>query len=104
MARKPKSLQPPPRTIYLGEWLTRLGISVNDAAKAGGVGQSYISNMIAGRKDRPETSIMLGISELLGITVNDLYKRPPPQSTVDGLGELSPSARAALFRRPSPKS
>ena len=59
MARKPKKPQPPPRTIYLGEWLTRLGISVNDAAKAGGVGQSYISNMIAGRKDRPETSIML---------------------------------------------
>ena len=92
------------RPIFLDEWLTRTGRDRAGAAKAADVDISYINNMIGGRKMNPSAHVMLGISDYLGITVNDLYHKPPPDSHISSLGELSPGARDALLNARKPRS
>lgn len=86
------------RPIYLQEWLEAVGAKPADVARAAAVGESYISNIIAGRKENPSAHVLLAISEHLGITVNDLYRRPPPESSLSHLTSLSPAALDALLR------
>jgi transcriptional regulator with XRE-family HTH domain len=92
------------RNIYLDEWLAATGRDRAGAAVAGGVDQSYLANMVAGRKMNPSAHVLLAISEYLGITVNDLYRPPPPESLVSRFGDISPAARDALIRTVKPKS
>jgi transcriptional regulator with XRE-family HTH domain len=85
-----------PRTFHLGEWLARLGRKPVELAKAVGVGESYISLLISGQKDNPSIRLLLDISEFLGLTINDLYRRPPPREASNALGHLSPAQLATL--------
>ena len=88
------------RTIYLGEWLAATGRDQAGVAKAGDVDQSYISNMIARRRPNPSAHVLMGISEYIGCTVNDLYRPPPPRATLERINGLSPEARATLLNDP----
>jgi transcriptional regulator with XRE-family HTH domain len=90
----------PYRKLYLAEWLEVLGHSQTDAAEVAGVGQSYISNIIAGRRPNPSTFVLLRLSEWLGITVNDLFEPPPDDAIVKAIRGLSPGAHDALMRKP----
>lgn len=95
MAPKPKH---PPRQIFLGAWLDLFEVGVTAAAKVGGVTQSYLSNVIANRKTNVNVLILLQISEMLGITVNDMYQRPPTNEQTAAMAALSPEARESLIR------
>lgn len=86
------------RRLFLLEWINALGVERADIAKAGGVTVSYINNMIGGRRENPAASVLMGISDYLKITVNDLYERPPPKSQLSDLTRLSPAAQDALLR------
>lgn len=85
------------RKLYLEEWLEARGRDRAGAAKAAGVDISYINNMIAGRRKNPAAHVLLAISEYLDITVNDLFRPPPPADTIAAMGGLSPAAIAALL-------
>lgn len=87
------------RKLYLQEWLEVTGHEQGGAAASAGVDASYISNLVAGRKPNPSAHVLLAISEYLGVTVNDLYRRPPPESSLTALSELSPGARSILIDR-----
>lgn len=87
------------RVIYLGEWLKATGRDQKGAAEAANIDASYISNLIEGRKDNPSAAVMLELSEYLGITVNDLYRKPPSSSAIEALADVSPKARDSLTRR-----
>lgn len=87
------------RAFYLREWLDATGRDQIGAAAAADVDASYISNLIRGRKPNPSAHVMLLISEYLGVTVNDLYRKPPPQAALDAISGLSPKARDSLTRR-----
>ena len=87
----------PQRGLRLGEWLDAMGFTVGQAAAAANVDQSYISNMIAGRKGNPGALILLPISEMMGITINDLYTVPPPKAVLDAMHRLSPKARQRII-------
>lgn len=87
------------RDLHLGEWLKATGRDQKRCAEAAGVDASYISSLIDGRKRNPSAAVMLDISEYLGITVNDLYRKPPPLSAIESLAGLSPTARNTLSRR-----
>lgn len=84
--------------LYLAEWMEVTGLDQAAAAKAGGVNQSYISNMIAGRKKNPSAYVLVRITNHMQISVNDLYHPPPPEAALRAISHLSPGARAHLFK------
>ena len=84
------------RPLYIGQWIIRLGRKPREVAAAAGIDESYLSNLISGEKRNPSAAVLFDISDVLGITVNDLYRPPPPASAVERAGELSPAQIAAL--------
>lgn len=88
------------RQLYLAEWIEATGRDITGAAKAGDVDPSYISNLSGGRRANPSAHVLYGISEYLGITINDLYKPVPAEGHVSAMRELSPAAREALLNKP----
>jgi hypothetical protein len=99
VCRMGKKAKPQNFELHLGPWLKLFEVSETEAAKAGGCGQSYISNLIAGRKENPSALILLRISEYLGITVNDLYRMPPNRADVEPVINLSQRARETILAR-----
>lgn len=84
------------KTLYLGPWLARLGRKPSEIAKAVGIGESYLSLLISGDKKNPSSALVLAISEELGITVNDLYRRPPDVDVTEAVTQLRPDQLAVL--------
>lgn len=93
----------PPR-IYLGDWLNEFEISNGEAAEMAGCDQSYISNIVSGRKTNINVLILLRLSEKIGVTVNDFYRPLPNQSQLAALKNLSPKAQTTLLARFHKKS
>jgi transcriptional regulator with XRE-family HTH domain len=87
------------RKLYLGEWLARLDRKPVDLARAVGVTEPYISELISGRKDNPSPLLLLAISEWLGITVNDLYIAPPSASELAAVESVLNPSQMATFGR-----
>lgn len=82
--------------LYIGQWLARLGRRAGEVAKASRVDEAYLSQLISGEKTNPGTAQMMAISEELGISVNALYREPPPIDVTDKLRELRPDLLEAL--------
>jgi transcriptional regulator with XRE-family HTH domain len=95
MARKPRRQF---RKLYIGEWIARLGRQQSEIAEQAGIDKSYLNNIISGRKMNPGGAVLLDISEALGLSVNDLYRQPPPASAVEAANRLSPGEIAVLAR------
>lgn len=98
---KPRGLPIP--TLFLQEWLDATGRDQKGAAAAAGVDPSYIANLIAGRKKRPSTRIMLDISIYIGCTINDLFRPPPSAEALAAISTLSPTTRENLLSATRPK-
>ena len=94
MSKKPSNPEP---KMHLGDWLKLLDVEVGRAAKMADCGQSYISNMIAGRRTNPNTLILYRLTEKLGITINDLYRQVPRAPEVETLQNLSPRAQQTVL-------
>lgn len=87
----------PFRKLYIGEWLNRLGRRQNEAAEALAVTETYISELISGKKKNPHHTILYDLSEWLGLTINDLYRPPPPRAAVEAVDKrMSAADMAAL--------
>lgn len=89
--------------LHLGAWLELLETDVGTAAKIAGCDQSYISNIIAGRKKNVNVLYLLRISEELGVTINDFYRPLPGRSQLNAFKNLSPKAQATILARQSKK-
>lgn len=99
MSRRGKQIfKKPERKLFVGEWLARLGRKPTELAKAVGVTESYVSELISHKKDNPSPVLLLEVSEWLGLTVNDLYRSPPPAAAVSAIERMDPSQMAALGR------
>lgn len=91
--------------LYVGDWIDALGFERRVAAEFAGTTQSYISNMSGGRQNRrqtgrsPSTRILLALSRLLQISMNDFFVPPPAKLTQAAMADLSPQAVAALMAR-----
>lgn len=98
MPRKRKGFfEKPAPKLYLGGWMDRLEVRPVAVAKAVAVGEPYLSELISGKaKDNPSSHLMFEISEFLGISVNDLYRPPPPRAAVEATQRLTPTQIAAL--------
>lgn len=100
MPRKRQGFFQKPRPkLHLGAWLHALAIKPVAVAKHVEVTESYLSELIAGTaKINPSSALMFAISEFLGLTVNDLYRPPPPRAARQATEQLTPSQMAALGR------
>lgn len=90
--------------IYLGDWLTFFEMKVGEAAVVAGCDQSYISNIIAGRKPNINVLYLFRLSEELGVTINDFYRPLPNRSQLAALKNLSPKAQATILARQQKKA
>jgi transcriptional regulator with XRE-family HTH domain len=86
------------RKLYIGEWLARLGRKPVDLAKHVDVTETYVSELISGKKNNPSHVLLLDISEWFGLTVNDLYMRPPDRVALEAVERLNPAQMATLGR------
>ena len=93
-----------PPTIHLGDWLEFFETTVGEAAEIAGCNQSYISNIIAGRKLNVNVLYLLKLSDALGITINDFYRPLPNKSHLNALKNLSPKAQATILSRQEKKA
>lgn len=100
MVRKP--LRPPvkkaPTVLFLGPWITRLGLDQAEVARGAKISPGYLSQLISGnpKPKRPSLSLGFALADAIGVTLDDLRKPPPGPSTVDLLRGLSPKARDLL--------
>ena len=86
------------RKLYISEWIARLGRHQSEIAEAVGIGDSYMSLLVSGRKNNPSGQLLFEISEVLGLSVNDLYRQPPPASAIEAAESLTPQQIATLGR------
>jgi len=90
------------RKLYLSEWLARLRKRPVDLARHLGVTESYISNLKSDKRGNPSITILIEMSEFLGVTVNDLTKPPPRAATIEQLQGYSQAAVQQLLTLPAP--
>jgi transcriptional regulator with XRE-family HTH domain len=86
------------RPLHVGEWIARSGRQQADIAESVGITDAYLSELMSGKKKNPSAHVLLALSEELGITINDFYRKPPSQAQMDRLKNLSPSDAATLTR------
>jgi plasmid maintenance system antidote protein VapI len=85
------------RPIFLGDWLEHFNVGPTEAAKIAGCDQSYISNIVAGRKKNINALYLLKLSEHFDLNINDFFRPLPPQSQITALQGLSSKAQAAIL-------
>lgn len=93
--------RPEPHTkyskLYIGQWLARLGRKQGEVARAAGINEGYMSELVAGKaKTTPSAAFLMAISEELGISVNALYREPPPIDVTESLKAIRPDLLEAL--------
>lgn len=94
---------PPPTELklYLKEWMALKRIRNRDLYNAvketADIDESYVVNLKAGRKDGVSAQVLFYISEAMGLTVNDLYRRPPAQAQIESLTRFSDRALNGLL-------
>lgn len=86
------------RKLYLGEWIARLGLRPVEVARGVQVAESHLSNIIAHKKNA-SVALLMDISEFLGVTVNDLHRRPPPATAAMPFEGFSAGAVRLLMER-----
>lgn len=90
------------RPLFVGEWVARFlvqtGRQQEDIAEAVGITDAYLSELMSGKKKNPSAHVLRALSEELGITINDFYRKPPSQAQLDRLKNLSPGDAATLTR------
>jgi transcriptional regulator with XRE-family HTH domain len=88
----------PPRRLFLGLWLKRLNRKQAEIAEAAGITPTYVSELVNDPGKNPSPTVLLDISEALGLTVNDLYNMPPAIEATEAAGKLNPAQLATLGR------
>lgn len=86
------------RSLFLREWRTHLGVTVNDLAEKTKTSPAYISRAETGHTN-PSLSFLEACATALGITCADLIARPSQERTrilPSVAARLGPMTRSAL--------
>lgn len=86
------------RPLYVGEWVAQSRRQQEDIAESAGITDAYLSELMSGKKKNPSAHVLRALSEVLGITINDFYEKPPTAAQMDRLKNLSPADAATLRR------
>lgn len=87
------------RKLYLGEWLSRLGVKQVTLADNVGISPQYVNELISGAKDNPSNALILDIAHFLEIPSDALFRLPPGLAAAAAVEGLSQKTLARL-RRP----
>lgn len=90
----PKHFKP----LYIGEWVAQDRRQQEEIADKADITDAYLSELMSGRKKNPSAHILRALSEVLGITINDFYRKPPSAREMDRLRNISPADAATLAR------
>lgn len=94
-----KKGKPIPRDLYLGEWMEFFDVGPVELSKAAHCSSSYVSNIKGERRADVNVLFLLPISEHLGVSVNDLYTRPPSKVQIAEFQPYSKVAQASILER-----
>lgn len=83
-------------TLYIGQWMSRLGRKPSEVAKATKINEGYLSQLISGEKNNPSGRTLYMISTELGVSINALYEKPPEMDVTGRVQHLSPQQLEAL--------
>lgn len=86
------------RQLYLGEWLSRLGVKQVTLAEGIGTSPQYVNELISGAKDNPSGRLILDIAHFLEIPSDALYRPPPGVAAAVAVEGLSQETLARLRR------
>ncbi len=82
-------MAPAKRKFYLGQWIRCLDLKQVDVANAADITEGYLSALISNPKKNPTAEVLLAISEFMELTINDLYRPPPPKAEMEAARRLS---------------
>lgn len=91
--RRPRRLPPP---NYVGGWIVALGAQPSEVAQKAQMSESYLSQIINGRKKNPGRAIIDDIGRALGIPSYLLYQPPPTKEVIEAARQLGPSILTRL--------
>lgn len=86
-----------PHKVYLGEWLTFLGVTAAELARSTGASESHIS-LICGGTKFPSLLQLSRFEDALDLRPGTLLEPPPSPETLVTLGRFS-DQEIARFRR-----
>ena len=89
-------MPPPKQILCLGQWIRRLDLRQVDVARDAHITESYLSTLISNPQKKPTPDVLIALSNAIGITVNDLYRLPPPTTAVEATQKLTPQQLAVL--------
>lgn len=85
----------PNPTLYIGQWIRKLGLKQVDVARAAKIGESHMSLIIKG--DRyPSHGALEDIALAMDTAVETLKKPPPDDATVRAAAQIDPATLARL--------
>jgi hypothetical protein len=97
MPRQPSKDDQP--ELFIGQWLSALGIRARDVARGAHINEGYLSQLISGDKVKPTAGMVKKIGDYLKIYWRDLYRRPPSRDVIKEASTLDPAVLARLYKR-----
>jgi transcriptional regulator with XRE-family HTH domain len=94
---KPSSTELEPK-LYIGEWIEALDLQPRAVAKAAGISEPYLNQLIHRTKDNPSLKVLFKIANAMGMGVRDLQSPPPPRAVLEEIKKI-PSAQFERLRR-----
>lgn len=94
VVRRPR--RPPPK-LYIGPWIRRLGLKQVTVAKEAGIGESFMSSIVAGDK-YPSPGVLADIAKAMGVSEHELRAPPPDEDLIRAAAAISPETLAKLGR------
>lgn len=95
VVKRPRKAKPP---LYVGVWLRRLELQQRAVAKAAGIGESFLSSIIAGDK-YPSATTLMDLAKAMKIPAEKLQEPPPPIDVAQAAAGLDPEILIRLSRR-----
>lgn len=96
--RKRTAVTRSPVTLHIGPWITRLGRTQAEVAKAISVTEPYLSELISGKKKNPTFNLIADLADELGIPVQSLRRPPPRLEAIQSVADLPPDVIHRLTR------
>lgn len=91
--------EPPPPSLYIGQWLAALGLQARQVAKDAKMNEGYLSQLISGERTNPGGSVLFRVATAMGLKIHYLYEPPPPRELVRQAGRIDPGVLSRLWRK-----
>ena len=99
--RLPRRQPGPTEKLHIGSWLAALELKQIDVAQRAKIGRAYLNNLInpktPDKPPNPSALVMLRLSRVMGVSVNELYEEPPTRAELARLRRYQPATLGSLL-------